>query len=158
MLSLIAGAPDHPLTVELAADEFPMPLLLNADPAPDDAAIIPRCEKFAASLPGGTDGVIITLLPHAPPGLADFARHRAAAVLWAFTRQAALAWAPRRIRVNAIGLGCAPFGPFEPDDQAGRAATDPMPAPPASLADIAATVRAIMNLPSMTGQIVRLGA
>jgi NAD(P)-dependent dehydrogenase (short-subunit alcohol dehydrogenase family) len=89
--------------------------------------------------------------------LRDFARHAAAATLWAFTRQAALEWAPRRIRVNAVGLGVAPFGPFEADDQAGRGAAT-CPAAPSGPAGIAATILAMAEMPSMTGQIIRLGA
>jgi NAD(P)-dependent dehydrogenase (short-subunit alcohol dehydrogenase family) len=58
------------------------------------------------------------------------------ALLWAFTRHAALAWAPRRIRVNAIGLD----------------------ATPAAHADLAATILAMWRFPSMTGQLIRLGA
>ncbi len=77
--------------------------------------------------------------------------------LWAFTRASALAWAARGIRVNAIGLGPAPAGPFEPQDQSGVAAVLNVPAAPATLADIVRTIRAIASWPSMTGQIIRLG-
>jgi NAD(P)-dependent dehydrogenase (short-subunit alcohol dehydrogenase family) len=132
-----------------------MPVLINADPLPDSAAIMARSTAFAADNP---NGLIVTLIPAARPGLQDFALHQAAATLWAFTRQAALEWAPRAIRVNAVGLGIAPFGPFEAEDQAGRAAADMPGAAPADFADIARTIRAIAAFPSMTGQIIRLGA
>jgi NAD(P)-dependent dehydrogenase (short-subunit alcohol dehydrogenase family) len=154
----IAGSPDLRLADMLATDDIPLALLVNADPAPDCATIVARCHIFADRLDGDAGGLIVTLLPDAPPGLAHFAAHREAAALWAFTRQAALEWAPRHIRVNAIGLGTAPFGPFEPEDQAGRAATANIPAKPASTADIARTITAMAHFPSMTGQIIRLGA
>ena len=60
--------------------------------------------------------------------------------------------------MNAVGLGAAPFGPFEADAQAGRAAADMSATVPADAADIALTIRAIADFPSMTGQIIRLGA
>ena len=151
--AVLAGDPAAALSGALAASPYEVRLLVNADPVPDSAAIIARCQKFAEQGPG----LIVTLLPSAPPGLSDFALHAAVATLWAFTRQAALEWAPRKIRVNAIGLGAAPFGPSEAPDQAGRGAAE-MPALPATLADIARTIRAIADLPSMTGQLIRLGA
>jgi hypothetical protein len=145
---------DPALAAILAASPLPQALLVNADPNPDSALIISRCERFADEI--GT-GLIITLLPAAPPGLQHFRVHQAVATLWAFTRQAALEWAPRGIRVNAIGLGAAPFGPNEADDQSGRNAANVLAAP-ATLDDIAATVHAIAAFASMTGQIIRLGA
>jgi NAD(P)-dependent dehydrogenase (short-subunit alcohol dehydrogenase family) len=151
----IAGDSDPALAALLAEATFALPVLVNADPAPDGAAIIARCEAFAAQAPAGA--LIITLLPSVPPGLQQFGLHQAVATLWAFTRQAALDWAPRGIRVNAIGLGAAPFGPDEADEQAGRAASIVLAAP-ATLDDIAATVRAMVEFASMTGQIIRLGA
>ncbi len=154
---LIAGDPDPALAALLAQGAYTLRLLVNADPAPDSAAIIARCEAFAADQADtGMEALIVTLLPAAAPGLKDFARHRSVATLWAFTRQAALEWAPRRIRVNAIGLGAAPFGPDEASEQAGRCAAAVLAAP-ATAADIAGTVRAMAELASMTGQIIRLG-
>jgi NAD(P)-dependent dehydrogenase (short-subunit alcohol dehydrogenase family) len=151
----IAGGPDPALAALLSEATYDMPVLINADPHPDSAAIIARTTAFAAEAAGA---LIVTLLPKAPPGLQHFALHQAAATLWAFTRQAALDWAPRKIRVNAIGLGTAPFGPFEADDQAGRAAADIHATARHDPADIARTIRAIAELPSMTGQLIRLGA
>ena len=130
-------------------------MLVNADAAPDVDGVVERCRAFAGA--SGGEMLLVTILHAAPPGLAAFSRHAANAALWAFTRQAALAWAPRQIRVNAIGLGAGPAGPDEAQEQSGRAAAD-MPAEPASLEDIARTIRAMAAWPSMTGQIIRLGA
>jgi NAD(P)-dependent dehydrogenase (short-subunit alcohol dehydrogenase family) len=153
--AILAGEPDPTLAGLLAGAVFEMPMLINADPAPDAASIIARSTAFAAATPGA---LILTLISAAPPGLEHFPLHQAAATLWAFTRQAALDWAPRGIRINAIGLGAAPFGPFEADDQAGRAAAENHATAPADAADLVRTIRAIAGFPSMTGQIIRLGA
>ncbi len=131
-------------------------ILLDADAAAAPAEMLARARDFAATLPAGQEGLVITLLHACPPGLDALEGHAANAMLWAFTRQAARTWAPRRIRVNAIGLGTSVFGPFEPPEQAGRAAGD-LPAAAATLADIARTVRFIAACPSITGQIIRLG-
>ena len=131
-------------------------ILLNANPATAPAEIVARARDFAATLPAGQEALVITLLNAYPPGLDAFEGHGANATLWAFTQQAARAWAPCRIRVNAIGLGASVFGPFESAEQAGRAA-NPVPAAPATLEDIVRTVRFLAACPSITGQIIRLG-
>ncbi len=131
-------------------------ILLNADPAAAPAGTLARARDFAATLPAGQEGLVVTLLHAYPPGLDAFAGHATNATLWAFTQQAARAWAPRRIRVNAIGLGASVFGPFEPLEQAGRAACA-VPAAAATLDDIVRAVRFLAECPSITGQVIRLG-
>jgi NAD(P)-dependent dehydrogenase (short-subunit alcohol dehydrogenase family) len=126
-----------------------VPLLLNTDSG-DASAIIARARQFASD---NAPGLIVTLLTAPPEGLDHLDHHTANAALWAFTQQAALEWAPRGIRVNAIGLGASPAIPFAPNETAG-----PAPAAPATQADIARTIQAIANWPSMTGQLIRLGA
>ncbi len=138
--------------------EAPLPVpftLLHAHPLAE-SEVRAACEAFVASVPAGVEALVLTILHSAPPGLAHMAHHAANAALWAFTRQAALEWAPRGIRVNAIGLGTDLAGPFEPSEQAGRA-IGAAPAAGATLDDIAQTIRAIASWPSMTGQIIRLG-
>jgi NAD(P)-dependent dehydrogenase (short-subunit alcohol dehydrogenase family) len=122
---------------------------------PEDAeAAIATCEAFAAGLPAGREAAIVTILQaHAPD---DWPAARRAALLWAFTRHAALAWAPRGIKVNAVGLGVSPVLPGQPAEEAGRAA-GAAPAASATPADLAETVLAIWRFPSMTGQLIRLG-
>ena len=129
--------------------------LINADGAPDVDGVVERCRAFADASAGGA--LLVAILYAAQPGLAAFKRHAANAALWAFTRQAALDWAPRKIRVNAIGLGASPAGPDEAQEQSGRAAAD-IPAQRTTPEDIARTIRAMAAWPSMTGQIIRLGA
>ncbi len=144
------------LRVLLPPDSAPgLRLLVNTDSDPELSDVAARCRSFADASPG--EALLITILYAAAPGLAMFSRHAANAALWAFTRQAALEWAPRRIRVNAIGLGASPADPDGAQEQSGRAAAD-MPAEPASAEDIARTIRAMAAWPSMTGQLVRLGA
>ncbi len=141
------------LTAALPAEAA---ILVNADHTAAPAEMLARARDFAATLPAGQEGLVITLLHAYPPGLDAFEGHAANAMLWAFTQQAARAWAPRRIRVNAIGLGASVFGPFEPLEQAGRAAC-PVPAAPATLDDIVRALRFIAACPSITGQVIRLG-
>jgi NAD(P)-dependent dehydrogenase (short-subunit alcohol dehydrogenase family) len=155
----VAGGPAETadaLATLLAIQPPPVVVLVNADADPDPPEVFARSRRFADTIPAGEEALIVTLLNQTDGGLPALPRY-AAAALWAFTRQAALDWAPRRIRVNAIGLGCSPAGPFETTGAAFGAAAS-VPAKPASLADIARTLRTMAGLPSMTGQIIRLGA
>ena len=144
------------LRERLAGFAFEGGLLVSADPVPDAAMVVFRCRAFVAGVPAGCEALVVTILHAAQTGLDRFGHHAANAALWAFTQQAALEWGARRVRVNAIGLGASPAGPFEATEQSGRTAAA-MPAAPASLDDIARTIRAIAAWPSMTGQIIRLG-
>lgn len=156
----VCGGP-APLPDALAAALSQVPAgpdcLVNADSPADPDRIVARCRSFAEAASRADGALIVTILHDAAPGLAHLATHAANAALWAFTRSAALDWAPKGIRVNAIGLGAAPAGPFEAIEQAGRAAA-PVPAQAAMQADIVRTILAIAAWPSMTGQIIRLGA
>ena len=146
-----------PLAAALAHGPPPaVDVLVNADPGAAAAEVLARARDFANTLPAGQEGLVITLLHACPPGLDAFDGHAANATLWAFTQQAARAWAPRRIRVNAIGLSTSVSGPFEPVEQAGRAAA-PVPAVAATLDDVVRAVRFLVACPSITGQVVRLG-
>jgi NAD(P)-dependent dehydrogenase (short-subunit alcohol dehydrogenase family) len=156
----IAGGPNaiaDRLAAMVDAGIPALDLLVNTDPLPDTGRIIARCQAFADSVPDGGEALIVTLLHTARTGADRLDMAVANGALWAFTRAAGLAWAPRRIRVNAIGLGADPAGPFEAQESAGRAAAA-IPSAPSCLEDIARTLRAMIGWGSMTGQIVRLGA
>ncbi len=99
----------------------------------DAGHAIANAEKFADAVPADQEALVVNILrAHAPD---DWPGAQAAALLWAFTRHAALAWAPRRIRVNAIGLDTTS----------------------AARADLAPAILAMWDFPSMTGQLIRLG-
>jgi NAD(P)-dependent dehydrogenase (short-subunit alcohol dehydrogenase family) len=135
------------------SDTTPAEILINL--ATDAEQAIASAEKFADAVPPDQEALVVNILHAYSP--ADWQGARAASVLWAFTRHAALLWAPRRIRVNAIGLATSPILPTQPPESSGNAA-GPAPAALASLADIAATILAMWRLRSMTGQLIRLGA
>jgi len=128
-------------------------VLLNAEAGTAPEVVVARAQEFASSVPADKEALIVTLLRQPPAGLDHFEGHAAAASLWAFTRQAALEWAPRRIRVNAITLGALPA---DAAAQAGQPAFA-MPASPATEADIARVILAVVRMKSMTGQFIRLG-
>ena len=130
--------------------------LVNADSPLHVPTIIARCRAFAGRRVAGEDSLIVTILPAIPLGLESGEQLQAVAALWAFTRAAALDWAESGIRVNAIGLGASPAGPFEPQEQSGRAAFAAS-AVPATAEDVVHTVQAMAAWRSMTGQIIRLG-
>ncbi len=144
------------LRVALADAPFGTGLLVNAEADAEPEVVVARSLTFAESTPSDMEAVVVTLINQAQAGLNHWRSHAACAALWAFTREAALSWAPRRVRFNAIGLGTAPFSPWEDSSQASRPAFT-MPAQAATTADIVRTVLAIVGLPSMTGQIIRLG-
>jgi hypothetical protein len=131
-----------------AADGPEATALLHLDTVADADTVVAECGRFAAQVTA--PAAIITLVQ----GGADWPAARRFACLSAFTRQAARDWAPRGIRVNTVGIGIP--GP------AGWNAADPLsgtvPAEPATPADLARVVMAILNLPSMTGQLIRLGS
>lgn len=116
---------------------------------------IAAAETFAATLQPGTTSLVISVL--GPYAAEDWAAAREAATLWAFTRWAALAWAARGVRVNVIGVGASVLAPDQPMESSGQGAAA-VAAIPASADDVAATVRAMWEMRSMTGQLIRLGA
>jgi NAD(P)-dependent dehydrogenase (short-subunit alcohol dehydrogenase family) len=92
----------------------------------------------AAPALDGRDRLIISIWPIA--ALGDWEASRAASAMTAFTRHAALAWAPARIRVNAVTIATRDRGV----GQEGGGA------------DVAALVSAMWRWRSMTGQIIGL--
>jgi hypothetical protein len=133
------------------SDAPPAALLVNL--GGDATAAIATTERFAEL--ATEDSLVVSILRSHAPG--DWPAERDAAILWAFTRHAALAWAPRRIRINAVGLGISPVLATQPPEASGQPAGQ-APAQPATPSDIAATILAMWGFPSMTGQLIRLGA
>lgn len=112
---------------------------------------------FAAQLPAGLKGNIVNIIDERVLDLspAYFSYTLSKAMLWTATRTLAQALAPS-IRVNAIGPGptLPPAGESAQAFQASRARL-----PLATAADpeeIAQGVVSILNLPSMTGQMLAL--
>ena len=114
-------------------------------------------QAMARQLPAGRNGAIVNLLDqrvlNPTPHFVSYTVSKAA--LWTLTRTMAMALAPR-IRVNAIGPG--PTLPSKRQSQADfdrqigrlplRCAGTPQ--------DIAAAIRFILAMPSMTGQMIAL--
>ena len=155
-LSIAGGSPrqQHELAMALAGlPALDLRILINAGPAPGLPATVQRCRDFAAATQAGEEALIVNILQAA--GDADpLPQAMDAAALWAFTRRVALEWAPRGIRVNAIGLDWPPTPPTDLADRGLR----PDATAPTGVADLVCTIRAIAGLPSMTGQMIRLGS
>ncbi len=151
MLARVNG-PADPLAATLLAEITPgshaAAALLNLNAAAEPDETVAATQSFAADCPPGS--VVVSLIR----ANADWAGARRLALLTAFTRHAALEWAPRRLRVNAIAL-CPP-GP------AAWNATTPgagnVPAASATPADVARVAWFLLRTPSITGQLVRLAA
>ncbi len=135
-LTLFGGTDLLRLTLAGAgfAHGAPAGLLVNAEASPDLAGVTARCLAFAEALPPACEGLVVTLLPRRAIGLDGWQRGAVSAALRSFTRDAALAWGPRRIRANLIEAAeGTPEG------------------------DVADTILAMLRLASMTGQIICLG-
>ena len=114
-------------------------------------------QALARQLPASAEGAIINLLDQRvwslTPHFVSYTVSKAA--LWALTQQMALALAPR-IRVNGVGPGPALPSSRQTDAQfAAMCAAMPL-ARGTSPQEVAASVLAILALPSMTGQMVAL--
>lgn len=138
----------HPWPFLVLPDGFqPAPpdraeILLTA--APDAASQIEAARVFVSG-PGAR--LIIFRLPGRER--ADWPTTEARAALVAFLRWAALDWAPRGVRTAAISLAdCAAPGSPAPNQA---------PAAPATAADLARVLALLWRVPSLTGQVFRLG-
>jgi hypothetical protein len=152
--SICSHLPDTLRAAAMTRDTAKASLLINL--SEDEDAAIEAATRFASWDPvDGEDRLVVNVLrAHTAP---DWPKTRAAAALWAFTRHAALHWAPRRIRVNALGLGISPLLPGQGQEDAARAA-GAAPQMLATQAEIAACIMAMWRWRSMTGQLIRLGA
>ena len=114
-------------------------------------------QALAQQLPQNAEGAIINLLDQRvwslTPHFVSYTVSKAA--LWALTRQMALALAPR-IRVNGIGPGPALPSSRQTEAQfAAMCARMPL-ARGTSPDEVARAVLAILEMPSMTGQMIAL--
>jgi NAD(P)-dependent dehydrogenase (short-subunit alcohol dehydrogenase family) len=114
-------------------------------------------QAFAHALPPGAEGVVINLLDQRvwspTPHFVSYSLSKAG--LWWLTQSLALALAPR-IRVNAIGPGPALPSPRQSAESfAHQAASVPL-GHGTSPDEIGRAVRAILELPAMTGQMIAL--
>ncbi len=112
---------------------------------------------FAAQLPQGAKGNIINIIDERVLDLspAYFSYTLSKSVLWTMTRTLAQSLAPA-IRVNAVAPGPAVAPPHIPQDKFDQRRAE-LPLQTAADAEgIAQGVIAILNLPSMTGQMIAL--
>lgn len=114
-------------------------------------------QAFARQLPDGAHGVIVNLLDervlNLTPHFTTYTLSKSG--LWTLTQTLALAFAPR-IRVNGIGPGPVLPSARQTDEQFIRQYQAMPLQRPASPEEIAAAVRFILAMPSMTGQIILL--
>lgn len=113
--------------------------------------------SFAASLPAGTEGLIVNIIDQRvwKPTPRYFSYTLSKSALWMATRTMAQALAPR-IRVNAIGPG--PTLPNQRQDEAAfRRQTDSLLLQHGpELPEFGATIRYLWETPSITGQMIAL--
>ena len=116
-------------------------------------------QAFAQHLPRNLEGNIVNLIDqrvlNLTPYFTSYTLSKAA--LWTLTQTLALALAPR-VRVNAVGPGPTLPSPRQTQEQFIRQwAALPLgrPAEPGEIAD---TVRFILDVPAMTGQLIALDA
>jgi hypothetical protein len=150
------------------ATDLGLPVLVNIGAWPSVAALVQRCQDFASQnfdgqnfapqdvVEAAGDGALILTILEGAAVSDTLAADMDAAAIWAFTRHNALAWAPRRIRLNVIGLGAGPLAAADPVSRGRNAAR--IHAQPASIDDVVRTIRFIARAASMTGQFIRLGA
>lgn len=114
-------------------------------------------QHFAAALPAPNHGLILNMLDQRvlslTPHFVTYTLSKSG--LWALTRQMALALAPR-IRVNGIGPGPTLPSPRQSQAQFDRQCASVPLGRGTSPAEIAAAAMALLNLDSVTGQIINL--
>ena len=115
-------------------------------------------QEFARALPEGAEGMVLNMLDQRvwslTPHFVSYTASKAA--LWSLTQSMALALAPRRIRVNAIGPGPALPSPRQSATQfAAQCASVPL-GHGTGPDEIARAVLALLCLPSVTGQMLAL--
>lgn len=114
-------------------------------------------QALARALPKNTGGAVVNILDervwNLTPHFVSYTVSKAA--LWTLTQTLALALAPS-IRVNAIGPGPVLPSPRQSDDSFARQWQATPLGRPATPEEIAATVRFLLETPSITGQMIAL--
>ena len=114
-------------------------------------------QAFAEQVPRNIEGNIINLIDqrvlNLTPHFTSYTLSKAA--LWTMTQTLALALAPR-VRVNAIGPGPTLPSPRQTQEQFIRQWAALPLGRPAEPEEIAETVRFILDVPAMTGQMIAL--
>ena len=115
-------------------------------------------QDFARALPPDAEGMVLNMLDQRvwslTPHFVSYTASKAA--LWSLTRSMALALAPRRIRVNAIGPGPALPSPRQSAAQFARQCASVPLGHGTSEAEVASAAIALLCLPSVTGQMLAL--
>ncbi len=116
-------------------------------------------QAFAEHLPRNIEGNIVNLIDqrvlNLTPHFTSYTLSKAA--LWTLTQTLALALAPR-VRVNAVGPGPTLPSPRQSQEQFIRQWAALPLGRPAEPGEIAETVRFILDVPAMTGQLIALDA
>ncbi len=116
-------------------------------------------QTFVEQLPRNIEGNIVNLIDqrvlNLTPHFTSYTLSKAA--LWTLTQTMALALAPR-VRVNAVGPGPTLPSPRQTQEQFIRQWAALPLGRPAEPEEIAETVRFILDVPAMTGQMIALDA
>jgi NAD(P)-dependent dehydrogenase (short-subunit alcohol dehydrogenase family) len=122
----------------------------------DFAAQAPEAGRDDEGLPIATGCVVNMIDQRVLKPTPEFMTYTLAKMgLWAFTRTAAQALAPR-IRVNAIGPGPTVRGARQSPEHFARQRAATLLGRGAGIADLAAGLRYILSAPAMTGQLLTL--
>ncbi|ACI52643.1 short-chain dehydrogenase/reductase SDR [Gluconacetobacter diazotrophicus PA1 5] len=115
-------------------------------------------QDFARHLPQGAEGMVLNMLDERvwslTPHFVSYTVSKSA--LWTLTRSMALALAPRRIRVNAIGPGPALPSPRQTQAQFARQCASVPLGHGTNPEEVARAALSLLCLPSVTGQMLAL--
>lgn len=115
-------------------------------------------QDFARALPAQAEGMILNMLDERvwslTPHFISYTVSKSA--LWTLTQTMALALAPKKIRVNAIGPGPALPSPRQTEEQFAKQCASVPLAHGTSPAEVARAALALLTLPSVTGQMLAL--
>lgn len=125
---------------------------------PNTRAPFVLMQEFARLLPPGAEGMVLNMLDERvwslTPHFVSYTVSKAA--LWTLTQTMALALAPHRIRVNAIGPGPVLPTPRQTADHFARQCASVPLGHGATVDEIARAALSLLCLPSVTGQMLAL--